>query len=68
MKHQKILSLFNEANDFKFVTRKWNIAKDNSNANYAVGNNINYNTEVLECNFCNFNEVYVLVKGILRSQ
>ena len=23
-----------EVNDFQFVTRKWNIANDNSNANY----------------------------------
>ena len=65
---QKILSLFNEANDSEFLTRKWNIAKDNSNANYDVGNKTNFNTEVLESNFCNFNEVYILVKGILRSQ
>ena len=25
MEHQKILNLLNEANDSKFVTRKWNI-------------------------------------------
>ena len=28
MKHQKILSLFNEAYGVKFETRKWNIAND----------------------------------------
>ena len=27
MEHQKILNLFSEANDSKFVTRKWNIIK-----------------------------------------
>ena len=31
MKHQKILSLLNEANNSKFVTRKRDIANDNSN-------------------------------------
>ena len=31
MKYQKILNLLNEANDAKFVTRKWNIFNDNSN-------------------------------------
>ena len=36
----------NEANGFKFVTRKWNIANDQSNANYNVGNEIINNTEV----------------------
>ena len=29
MEHQKILNLLNEANDPKFVTRKWNIVNDN---------------------------------------
>ena len=34
MKHQKIINLFNEANDSKFVTRKWNIFNDGSKTNY----------------------------------
>ena len=38
MEHQKILNLLNEANDSKFVTRKWNLFNDQSNANYDVGN------------------------------
>ena len=36
MEHQKILNLLNEANSSKFVTRKWNIVNDQSNANYNV--------------------------------
>ena len=48
MEHQKIINLLNEANGFKFVTRKWNIANDQSNANYNVGNEIIYNTEVIK--------------------
>ena len=31
MEHQKILNLLNEANDSKFLTRKWNIVNHNSN-------------------------------------
>ena len=46
MEHQKILNFLNEASDSKFVTRKWNIANDNSKANYGVRNEITYNTEV----------------------
>ena len=38
MEHQKILNVLNEANDSKFVTRKWNIVNDESNANYDVRN------------------------------
>ena len=34
MEHQNILNLLNEAKDSKFMTRKWNIVNDNSNANY----------------------------------
>ena len=40
----KRLNLLNEANDSKSVTRKWIIIKDNSNANYNVGNKIIYYT------------------------
>ena len=35
MEHQNILNLLIEANDSKFVARKWNIVNDNSNANYG---------------------------------
>ena len=50
MEHQKILDSLNEGNKSKFVTRKWNIANDNSKANNDVGNEIIYNTEVLKSN------------------
>ena len=43
MEHQKISNLLNGANDSKFVTRKWNIVKDNSNSNYGAANEIAYN-------------------------
>ena len=33
MKHQKISNLLNEASDSNFVTRKWSIVNDQSNAN-----------------------------------
>ena len=48
IKHQRILNLLNEANDSKFVTRKLNIVNDYSKANYDVGNEIAFNTEVLK--------------------
>ena len=37
MEHQNILNLLNDANDSKFVTRKWNIVNDSSKANYNAG-------------------------------
>ena len=61
MEHQKILNLLNEANDSKFVTRKWNIVNDNSNSNYAAANEITYNTPISKSNICDYNDVYILV-------
>ena len=44
MENKKILNLLNEASDFKFVARKWNIVNNRSNVNVDVGNEIIYNT------------------------
>ena len=62
MEHQKILNLLNEANDSKFVTRKWNIVNNHSNSNYA-GNKIINSTEVLKSNLYDYKDSYILVKG-----
>ena len=56
MEHKKILNLLKEANDSKFVTRKWNITNDNSKSNYGAGNEITYNTEVLKSSLCDYND------------
>ena len=45
MEQQKILNLLNEANNSKFVTRKWNIVNDDA------ANEIAYNTEILNLIF-----------------
>ena len=53
----------NEAHNSKFVTRKWNISNDNSNANYSVGKEIIYNTEDLRSNFYDYSDACILVIG-----
>ena len=63
MEHQGILNLLNEVGDSKFVTRKWSIVSDQSNANFDVQNEIIYNTEVLKSNLCDYSIAYILVKG-----
>ena len=63
MEHLKILNLLNEANDSKFITRKWNIVNDNSKSNYDPANEITYNTEILKSNLCDYNYAYILVRG-----
>ena len=57
------MNLLNEASDSKFVTRKWNIINDQSNANDNAENETIYNTEVLKSNLCDYNDAYVLVEG-----
>ena len=61
MEHQKIWNLLNKANNSKFVTRKWNIVNDQSNANHDEGNDIIHNTEVLKSTLCDYNDTYILV-------
>ena len=63
MEHQKITNLLNEANDSKFVTRKWNIVNDQSKVNYDLGNKIIYNAEVLKSNLYDYANAYILVRG-----
>ena len=62
MEHQTILNLLNDASDSKFVTRKWNVIYDNSNANNAERNENTNNTEVLKSSFCDQNDAYILVR------
>ena len=57
------LNLLHDTSDSKFVTRKWNIVNDQSNANYDEGNEIIYNLEVLKSNHYDYNEAYNLVRG-----
>ena len=60
MKHQKILSLLNEANDYIFVIRQWNIFNDTSNPNYNLWNEIINYREVLKPNLCGYNKTWSL--------
>ena len=48
MEQQKILKLLNETSASKFATKNWSIVIDRQNANYNVGNEIIYSTELLK--------------------
>ena len=63
MKHQKILNLLNDANDPKFMKRKWNIVNNDSNSNYAAANEITFKAEILKPNLCDYNNAQILVTG-----
>ena len=46
------------------MTRKWNILQDQSNENYALGNEIICSiTEVSKSSLCDYNDPYILAKG-----
>ena len=45
------------------MTRKWNIVNDQPNTNYDEKTETIYNTEVLKCNHCDYNDAYILPKG-----
>ena len=53
----------NEANDSKFVTRKWNIVNNNSKSNYDLTDEITYNREILKSNLRDDKDAYILVRG-----
>ena len=53
----------NGASDSRFVTRKQNIVKDQTNVNDAVENEIIYSIEVLKSNHCSFTDAYLLVRN-----
>ena len=46
----------NEEKDSKFVAKKRNNVKDQSKANYDVGNETIYKAEVLKFNLCDYND------------
>ena len=54
MEHQKILNCWMKQTMLNLL-RKWNIFNDNSKANYNVGNEFIYNTEVFKSNLCGYN-------------
>ena len=63
MKSQKILNLWNETSNSRFMKRKWNMTNDQSNTNYDVGKKFVYNTHILKSNLGNYNNAYILVRG-----
>ena len=56
-----MLNSLNDANDSKFVTKKWNIVNDDSTWHYAAANEITYNTEVSKSNLRDYNDPYILI-------
>ena len=65
MKHQKILNLLNEANDYKYDK---NMKHFHSYRKYGKKNEVIYNTDVLRSNLCDYNNAYILRVKLLSQQ
>ena len=63
MEHHKISKLLNDLTVSKFVTRKWIKVNDLSDGQYSVNKNITFKTTMLRSNFCNYSDVYIVMKG-----
>ena len=62
------MNLLNEAAHSKFMTRKWNIAMDQSNANYDIENETFYKTELIKSNLGDYKDAYISSRVILLLQ
>ena len=56
------MNLLNEAGDSKFITTNWNITNDQWNTSYSTGNEIIYRKKALECNICDYNAIYNIIR------
>ena len=66
---QKIVNFLDRTSDDKdlpkFVTKKWIKADDQSGGNYNVNKEIRNKTSMLRLDLCDFNDAYIVVKGII---
>ena len=52
----------------RFVTKKWIEVYDQSGGNYNVNKEIRIKTSMLRSDLCNFNDVYIVVKGYITLE
>ena len=69
MEFQKILNVLDTTSDKsdlpRFVTKKWIKVYDQSEGNYNVNKEIRIKTSILRSDLCDFNDRYIVVKGII---
>ena len=49
----------------RFVTKKWIEVYDQSGKDYRVNKEIRIKTPMLRSNLCDFNDAYIVVKGVI---
>ena len=69
MEFQKITNFLDVTSDNKdlpkCITKKWIEVYDQSKGNYNINKKIRIKTSMLRSDLCNFNDVYIAVKGII---
>ena len=69
MEFQKITNFLDITSDNKdlrrFATKKWIEVYDQSERNYDVNKEIRIKTSMLRSDLCDFNDVYIVIKGII---
>ena len=69
MEFQKIVNFLDRTSDDKdlpkFITKKWIEVDDQSGGNYIVNKEIRNKTPMLRSDLFNFNDAYIVVKGII---
>ena len=52
----------------RFATKKWIEVYDKSEKNYSPNKEIRIETSIIRSNLCDFNDVYIVVKGDITLQ
>ena len=67
MEYQKIINLINDTTNqpSKFRTKNWVEINHESRGTFNVNSQIKFKTTMLKSSFCDYNDEYILIKGII---
>ena len=65
MEHQNLINASDTTNMPKFNAKKCVEANDQSGGTYGNNTQIRFETSTLRSNFCDFSDVYIVVKGTI---
>ena len=70
MKHQKITNLLDTTSDNvpRFITKKWLEVHDQPNNIYNTNKQIRFKTSMLQSDFCDYSDAYIVVKGTITVE
>ena len=69
MEYQKITKLLGSTSDIvsRFITKKWIEDHDQSGGAYNTNKQIEVKPPMLRSNLCDYNDAYIVVKGIIAA-